>query len=200
MTNYAILHMESNALTPARGGRVFEAAVVLVDAAGIRDARQVLMNPGLPLPPFLSALTGITCSMIRAAPASATAVAELQAFMADAIPVAHNASIDRQLWQHEQELAGCQGRPDFLCTLRLARRLYPWAGSQKAAALAALQGLALKSLPARALDMAMLKAQIFLRMQKDIAALYPDECIDGAFLERYQKTGRALARTMPEPC
>lgn len=199
MTRYAILHMESNGLTPARGGRVFEAAVVLMENGVIRDTTHSLMNPGLPLPPFLTALTGITPSMIREAPDSSVAMAALVAFMADAVPVAHNASIDRQLWQHELALAGSKSDPDFLCTLRLARRLYPWSVSQKTAALAALQGISPATMHKRALDMALLKAQIFRRMQKDITTLYPGECIDGNFLDRYQKTGRALARAFPLP-
>lgn len=199
MTRYAVLHMEGNGLTPVRGGRVFEAAVVIVENAVIKDSWHCLMNPGMVLPPFLTALTGITPSMIRAAPASALAMKELTSFMGDALPVAHNVSIDRQRWQQELDLAGCKGRQDFLCTLRLARRLYPWAGSQRTAALAVLHGLTPHTLHNRALDMALLKAQIFLRMQKDIAVLYPGENIDGSFLERYQSAGRAVARGLPEP-
>lgn len=70
-TRYAVLHMESNGLSAARGGRVFEAALVLVENGVIRDTCHSLINPGLMLPPFLAALTGITPSMISTAPASA---------------------------------------------------------------------------------------------------------------------------------
>ncbi len=199
MTGFVILHMETNGLAPNRGGRVFETALVRVEEGRITTSCQQLMNPGLPLPPFLTALTGITPSMIREAPDSATAMAVLQAFLGGSILVAHNASIDRQIWQHELELAGQGDTPGFLCTLRLARRLYPWAGSQKIPALAALQGSRCQGLHKRALDHALLKAQVFLRMQKDLAQLYPDEDIDLLFLDRYQKAGRALARSLPEP-
>ncbi|MDQ8036362.1 MAG: 3'-5' exonuclease [Pedobacter sp.] len=199
MSGFVVLHMESNGLAPARGGRVFEAALVRVENGRITQTCHHLMNPGLPLPPFLTTLTGITPSMVREAPLSAEAMAELQSFLGDSVLVAHNASLDRQVWQHEMELAGLGRIPDFLCTLRLARRLYPWSDSQKIPALAQLQGINRLGLHKRALDMAQLKAQVFLRMQKDLALLYPDEAIDALFLDRYQKTGRALTRAVPEP-
>jgi DNA polymerase III subunit epsilon len=199
MTRYAVLHMESNGQTPARGGRVFEAALVLVENGAIRDTCHSLMNPGLLLPPFLAALTGITPSMIGAAPASASVMKTFCRFMGDAVAVAHNASLDRQLWQQELQLANGPACQDFLCTLRLARRLYPWADSQKTAALAALHGMSPPAHHKRALDMALLKAQIFLRMQNEIALLYPGVTIDGSFLDRYQKTGRTTVRAVPEP-
>ncbi len=200
VARYAVLHMESNGLSAARGGRVFEAALVLVENGVIRDTCHSLINPGLMLPPFLAALTGITPSMISTAPASAQVMKAMCRFMGDAVPVAHNASLDRQLWQQELQLADGAACQDFLCTLRLARRLYPWADSQKTAALAALHGMVPATPHKRALDMALLKARIFLRMQNEIALLYPGENIDASFLDRYQKTGRATVRAVPEPC
>ncbi|MGH8492148.1 MAG: 3'-5' exonuclease [Moraxellaceae bacterium] len=199
MSAFVILHMETNGLTPARGGRVFEAALVRVQEGRITNSHHSLMNPGLPLPPFLTTLTGITPSMIREAPASARAMSELLTFMGDAVLVAHNVSNERQLWQHELALADYHHKTDFLCTLRLARRLYPWVSSQKIPALAVLLGIGPSSLHKRALDMALLKAQIFVQMQADLLGLYPDENINAAFLERYQKTGRALTRGLAEP-
>lgn len=199
MTDFLILHMESNGLAPERGGRVFELALVHVQAGKILQTQTQLMNPGLPLPPFLTTLTGITPSMIREALSAAAAMPALAAFAGAGTLVAHNASLERKLWQNELALAGLAPAPEFLCTLRLARRLYPWANHQKTVVLATQLGIAHSNLHKRALDMALLKAQIFIRMQQDLARLYPDEVINTAFLQRYQNTGKALSRSVAAP-
>lgn len=197
MTRYAILDFETNGLSPERGGRVLEAAVVLVQGGAISGSWHSLMNPGVPVPPFVITLTGISASMVRAAPPSAAVLNEMLAFIGDATLVAHNASTDRQLWCHELALAGLQGPEDFICTLRLARRLYPWATDHRLGALAALHQIPVQGQHQRAHSEALLTAQLFLRMNADLAGLYPGESGGESFLARYQKTGRAKAKAVP---
>lgn len=196
MTRYAILDFESNGLAPERGGRVLEAAVVLVQDGAIAASWQSLMNPGVPVPPFVTTLTGITASMVREAPPPAAVLSEMLAFIGDATLVAHHASSDRQLWSHELALAGLQGPDDFICTLRLARRLYPWARDHRLGTLVTLHQIPVPGLHQRAHAEALLTAQLFLRMNADLAELYPGEFGEEGFLARYQKTGKAKAKSV----
>lgn len=197
LTRYAILDFESNGLSPAKGGRLLEIAVVLVESGRIVASRHSLLNPQVPVPPYVTTLTGITASMVRAAPPPSEVLPGLLAFIGDAALVMHNASIDRQFWLHEMALAGLKCPQEFICTLRIARRLYPWARGQKLSTLAELHGIPVETRHQRALAEAMTTARLFVRMSDDLAALYAPEAVNAAFLARYQKTGKALAKSAP---
>lgn len=175
---------------------MLEAAVIRVQDGAIVGSWHSLMNPGVPVPPFVTTLTGISASMVRQAPSSALVLSEMLAFIGDAALVVHNASTDRQFWSHELALAGLQGSEDFICTLRLARRLYPWAADHRLGGLAALHQIPVQGQHQRVHSEALLTAQLFLRMNADLAGLYPGESGEEGFLARYQKTGRAKARAV----
>ena len=58
------------------------------------------MNPGVPIPPAIQALTGITDAMVRDAPPFAAIADEVAARTADALFVAHNARFDYGFLKH----------------------------------------------------------------------------------------------------
>jgi DNA polymerase-3 subunit epsilon len=108
--------------------------------------------------------------------------------------VAHNAAFDRRFWQDELARIGLDPASDFLCTVLIARRLYPWAPDHKLATLVDLHRLPVDGRHHRALADAGMTAHLFLRMQRDLAALYAGEAVDAAFLRRYQATVKAKVR------
>jgi DNA polymerase-3 subunit epsilon len=55
---------------------------------------QTLVNPGVPIPPFISVLTGISDSMVAGAPRLWAALPAFLEFAGDAVLVAHNAPFD----------------------------------------------------------------------------------------------------------
>lgn len=194
MTRYAILDFETNGLMPGQGGRALEVAAVIVEDGRLVDRWQSLMNPGVQVPAFITQLTGITAAMVRAAPPPEEVMAGIADFVGDTPLVAHNASFDRRFWQDELERIGRAPAPDFLCTVLIARRLYPWAPNHKLATLVDVHGLPVDGRHHRALADASMTAHLFLRMQQDLAALYADEVVDAAFLRRYQATVKAKLR------
>ena len=86
--------------TQAAGDRITEVAVVRVEAnpdgSGAPKVEEwsTLVNPGVPIPPEIQALTGITNDMVRAAPRFAAIADEIAARTANAVFVAHNARFD----------------------------------------------------------------------------------------------------------
>ncbi|MCC2638910.1 MAG: polymerase subunit epsilon [Moraxellaceae bacterium] len=198
MTRYAIIDFETNGLMPGQGGRALEVAAVIVEEGRIVDSWQSLMNPGVHVPAFITALTGITPAMVRAAPPPAEAMAGIAGFVGDTPLVAHNASFDRRFWQHELALIDQVAAQDFLCTVLISRRLYPWAPNHKLATLVELHALPEDGNYHRALADASMTAHLFLRMQRDLAALYAGEAVDADFLRQYQTTVRAKVRGTPE--
>lgn len=194
MTRYAVIDFETNGLMPEQGGRALEVAAVIVQDGGIVDSWQSLMNPGVYVPSFITALTGITAAMVREAPPPEQVMAGIADFVGDATLVAHNASFDRRFWQHELGRLDRASAHDFLCTVLLSRRLYQWAPNHKLATLVDLHDIPVDGRHHRALADASMTAHLFLRMQRDLAALYADEAVEVDFLQRYQKTAKAQVR------
>ena len=197
MTRYAIIDFETNGLMPEAGGRALEVAAVMVEDGRIVDSWQSLMNPGVSVPPFITALTGITPAMVRGAPPPAEAMAGVAAFVGDATLVAHNASFDRRFWQYELGRI-CQAcAHEFLCTVLLARRLYPWSPNRKLATLVDVHDTPVEGRHHRALADASMTARLFLTMQRDLQRLHDNVTPDLDFLLQYQRTPKAKVRSMP---
>jgi DNA polymerase III subunit epsilon len=202
MHRYAIIDFETNGLMPDSGGRALEVAAVLVepDAAGVYriiDSWASLMNPGVYVPRFITSLTGITAAMVRNAPAPAKVMAHIHEFVGDATLVAHNASFDRTFWQHELARIGLKPRSDFLCTVLIARRLYPWAPNHKLATLVDLHNIRVEGRHHRALADADMTAKLFMQMQTDLAGLYAEQgepAFAPDFLAHYQKAARTQVK------
>ncbi len=84
--------------------------------------------------------------------------------------VAHNSSFDRGFWLHELDRADASPRiaPEFACTVKLARRLYPDSPNCKLGTLARFHRLPDNGRAHRALADALTTAQLVQRMQRDI--------------------------------
>ncbi|MES2719837.1 MAG: 3'-5' exonuclease [Pseudomonadota bacterium] len=198
MSRYAVLDFETNGLMPDQGGRALEVAAVLLQDGRIVGSWQSLMNPGVRVPGFITSLTGITPAMIRTAPSPELVMAEVAEFVGDAIIVAHNASFDRKFWQHELSRIGLAHQHEFLCTVLIARRLYPWASNHKLATLVDLHNIPVDGRHHRALADASMTAHLFLRMQADLAELYQGAEAAPGFLNTYQKTVKTQLKSAPE--
>lgn len=97
-----------------------------------------LINPGKPIHYAASAVNGITDAMV----ADALTLQDYFNLMGnplfgdDVVLVAHNAQFDYRFLK-----SVCQGETRTLCTLKVARRLYPDAANHKQATLAAMLGI-----------------------------------------------------------
>jgi DNA polymerase III subunit epsilon len=84
-----------------------------------------LVNPGVPIPPAIQALTGITDAMVRNAPVFDKIANEVAARTADALFVAHNARFDYGFLKHAFARLGRTFTARVLCTVKLSRRIFP---------------------------------------------------------------------------
>jgi DNA polymerase-3 subunit epsilon len=135
--------VETTGTSPSRD-RVTEVGVVAVDRDG--EAWRVaewssLVNPGIPIPPEIAWLTGISDQMVRSAPPFAGIAEHLYDTFEDSLFVAHNARFDFGFLKSEFARAGIAWNARMLCTVRLSRRLYPDRGSHSLDAIAARFGL-----------------------------------------------------------
>jgi DNA polymerase-3 subunit epsilon len=129
-----VLDLETTGLLPEHDRTIEVAATLLVDHRPVETFSQ-LMYPGRRLPSFITSLTGITDRMLRGKPRPEEIMPRLRAFVGGRPIVAHNASFDRGFLQAELARAGLDMDNEFLCTMRLARRLVPGLDSYRLGAL-----------------------------------------------------------------
>lgn len=149
--------------------RMIELGATRVCAGEICDEFQTLVNPELPLPRFISALTGITSEMLSAAPQFESMVESWLTFAGDSVLVAHNSNFDLNLLNQEiaRVFPGCRMRNPDLCTVRLARRVAPALESHNLDALADHFGIEIKQRHRAAGD-ARATAQVLLRLLDEL--------------------------------
>jgi DNA polymerase III subunit epsilon len=104
--------------------RITEVGVVEV-VAGQVTRWSTLVDPRQSIPPFIQQLTGITDQMVQGAPTFEQIAPALLQRLEGKLFVAHNAAFDRGFLRAEFERAGFSFNPDFLCTVRLSRALFP---------------------------------------------------------------------------
>ena len=107
--------------------RIIEIGACRIAHGKIVAEFETLVNPELPLPPFISTLTGITEELLASAPLFSEVAESWLNFIGDAVLAAHNANFDVTLLNQEiaRVFLGCRMRNAELCTVQLARRMMP---------------------------------------------------------------------------
>jgi DNA polymerase-3 subunit epsilon len=126
--SFAFIDLETTG-TSARDDRITEIGIVRVDHDGDADERvcewSTLVDPQLPIPPAIQALTGITDEMVKRAPTFSSIAHDLLEMLAGCVLVAHNARFDYGFLKHAFSRLERQFAARMLCTVRLSRRLFP---------------------------------------------------------------------------
>ncbi len=121
---YAIIDIETTGGS-FKTGRITEIAVYLHSGSRLIDEYTTLVNPEVPIPPFVAKLTGITDKMVSVAPTFSEIANEVQNFTAGAVFVAHNANFDYNFIREEYRRLGMEFRRKRLCTVQMSRRAFP---------------------------------------------------------------------------
>ncbi len=121
---YAIVDIETTGSFAAANG-ITELAIVLHDGTRVVDRFESLVNPGQPIPRYIQALTGIDDRMTADAPFFGEIAATVFSLLEDAIFVAHNVNFDYSFIKYQLEQAGFTLESKRLCTVRLARKVFP---------------------------------------------------------------------------
>ncbi|MEB3223993.1 MAG: 3'-5' exonuclease [Candidatus Sericytochromatia bacterium] len=108
--------------------RVIEVACISYVRGEPLDRFETLIDPGIPIPPFITKLTGISPGMVAGQPRPAEAVARFAAYLARRPGhfVAHNAAFDERFLRHEfMQAAHPWPFAGRWCTVRLSRHCLP---------------------------------------------------------------------------
>lgn len=120
---FCVVDLETTGLSPTHD-RITEVGAVKVRGGETLGEFQSLVHPGIPIPPQVSALTGISDWMVRDAPPVGGVLPAFLEFAHSTVFVAHNARFDLGFLRAELERHGFPPLdPVVVDTARLARRL-----------------------------------------------------------------------------
>ncbi|MYM39536.1 3'-5' exonuclease [Duganella qianjiadongensis] len=168
-----MLDFETTGLSPANGDRITEVAALRLREGRIVERFVSLVNCGVRIPAFITGLTGITQAMVDTAPPVAQVMPQLLDFIGGDTLAAHNASFDDKFLRAEAAALGLTpAYPALLCSLKLARRVYPGMASYRLGDLSRQLGIRFASAAHRAEADAEVASAVLLRMGQDVAQRY----------------------------
>ena len=121
---YAILDIETTGGQFNEEG-ITEIAIYKFDGHEIVDQFISLVNPEIPIQPFVVKLTGINNEMLRSAPKFFEVAKRIIEMTNDCVLVAHNADFDYRILRTEFRRLGYDFNIKTLCTVELSKRLLP---------------------------------------------------------------------------
>jgi DNA polymerase-3 subunit epsilon len=121
---YAILDIETTGGQFNEEG-ITEIAIYKFDGHEIVDQFISLVNPEIPIQPFVVKLTGINNAMLRSAPKFFEVAKRIIEMTNNCVLVAHNADFDYRILRTEFRRLGYDFNIKTLCTVELSKRLLP---------------------------------------------------------------------------
>jgi DNA polymerase-3 subunit epsilon len=121
---YAIVDIETTGGHASSNG-ITEVAICLHDGKKVTQRYSTLVNPGIDIPVYIRALTGITNEMVQDAPPFEDVAADIYHLLHGKIFVAHNVNFDFSFIRHHLSAAGYDLQSNKLCTVRLGRKILP---------------------------------------------------------------------------
>ncbi len=168
--HFVVVDTETTGLDPLTD-RVIDIGAVRLNAdLEVVDRFTTLVDPGVPVPLFVTRLTGISDADLAGAPSPAEALVSLREFTGDALLVGHNAAFDREHLAATARLGGVAPLSgDWFDTLDAALLLCPELDRHALPLL--VEELGLESRPHRALPDAEATAAVIAHLARRAAGL-----------------------------
>jgi DNA polymerase III epsilon subunit family exonuclease len=163
-TDFVVVDVETTG-AKAPPSRIMEVGAYRVSRGHIVAEFNTLVNPEIPIPPFIARLTGISDAMVSGAPLFADIAPAWLDFLGESVLVAHNAQFDVRFLNHEiaRVFPGRRMINSQLCTVKLSRRVFPGLLNYRLHTLAEHFTIPIINRH-RAADDALATAEIFIRM------------------------------------
>ncbi|OGU83843.1 MAG: hypothetical protein A2499_15875 [Stygiobacter sp. RIFOXYC12_FULL_38_8] len=112
--------------TSARTDKVIEIGMARIRKGKIADTFSTFINPGRPVPYYITNITGIKTEDVQDAPYFDEVYSKIKEFIGDSVLVAHNLGFDISFLRNECFAAELEMVPNAaICTLKLARKVFP---------------------------------------------------------------------------
>lgn len=122
-TAFCVVDLETTGGAPGSSG-ITEIGAVRVEGLRVTERFSTMVDPGMPIPPHITTITGIDDSMVRGQPLIDTALPAFIEFAREDVLVAHNAPFDLRFLNYDRlRLRDGYFTQPWLDTLVLSRRL-----------------------------------------------------------------------------
>jgi len=162
---YTAFDTETTGLAPSAGDEIVSIGAVRIVNGRLlgHEVFEQLVDPGRPMSPEASRITGIESTMLASQPPLAKVLPAFQEFCADTVLIAHNAAFDLRFLRMKEEATGVRFTQPVLDTLLLSAIIHPDFESHGLEAIAARMGINPIGRHT-ALGDAIMTGEIFLRM------------------------------------
>ncbi|MBP5405040.1 MAG: 3'-5' exonuclease [Clostridia bacterium] len=124
-SDYTVIDIETTGLS-ASAAEIIEVSALRYRGDTLVAEYESFLKPRFPIPPFITALTGITNAMVRDARPRKEVLAELYDFIAADVVIGHNVNFDVNfLYDEFERYLGASFSNDFVDVMRLSRRYLP---------------------------------------------------------------------------
>lgn len=165
--SFCVLDVETTGLSP-QYNNIIELGIVRVKNYKIVEKYHSLINPGRDIPNFITGFTGISNDDVYNAPFFDDIADKVTEFIGDDVIAGHNLSFDKSFLKREFNYCGrSEPANPNLCTLKVARRIFPLLKSKSLGSVASF--LKIKSSSShRALGDAETTAKILIKIAKHV--------------------------------
>jgi DNA polymerase III subunit epsilon len=118
---HVVVDLETTGLSPRQGHRAIEIGAVAVENGVVVEEFTSLIDAGIPVPPVVQAIHGITDEMLAGQPKPEEVLPRFSEFIAGSVLVAHNAAFDIRFLRHEFARLKMGLPHRHICTLELSR-------------------------------------------------------------------------------
>ena len=159
--SFVVFDIETTGLSP-KECKITEIGAIKIEHGKITDKFSQLINPGVPIPPNITDLTGITDEMVADKPHIDSVLPEFLEFCHGCAVVAHNAQFDCGFIRYNAAELNLEFHNKTVDTLKLSRELFPNERKHSLDAICKRLGVSLEN-HHRAVDDATATAEIFLK-------------------------------------
>ena len=121
---YAIVDIETTGGYAAANG-IIEISIKVFDGEKVVEEFETLVNPNQAIPKYIQGFTGINNEMVQDAPVFEEIAEKVYTFLQGNVFVAHNINFDYSFIKSHLEFYGYSFNAKKLCTVRLARQIFP---------------------------------------------------------------------------
>jgi DNA polymerase III subunit epsilon len=165
--SFCVLDVETTGLSP-QYNNIIEIGIVRVKNLKIAGKYQSLINPGRDIPAFITGFTGISNDDVYNAPFFENIAEEITEFIGSDVIAGHNLSFDKSFLRREFNYCGKEEpRNPNLCTLKVARRIFPLLKSKSLSSVSSFLKIK-NSSSHRALGDAETTAKILIKIAKHV--------------------------------
>lgn len=191
-TPIVMLDFETTGLSPDNGDRITEVAALRIVGGEVVERYVTLVNCGVRIPSFITHLTGISQSMVNAAPDVSSVMPELLRFIGTDALSAHNASFDAKFLSAESQRLGLEpAYGGLICSLKLSRRVFPGMASYKLAMLASALRIRFNGAAHRAEADAEVSAKLLIHIAQHLSTVYALPAVSTQLLTLVNKLSAA---------